>query len=76
MYANASKDKEAFDGKLEFEVTLIPYTGSTDWIEQTLHDIKDCLESNDIPAAGENCDYCVYRETAGKKFLAHKKAHP
>jgi len=73
VYANASKDRKAFDGKLEFEVTLIAYTGNTDWIEDTLLNIKKCLDGNDIPAAGGNCDYCVYRETAGKKFLAHKK---
>src|SRR3989344_3709722 len=32
VYANASKDAEAFDGKLEFEVTLVPYTGDASWV--------------------------------------------
>src|SRR5579872_4084237 len=27
VYANASKDKDAFNERLEFEITLIPYTG-------------------------------------------------
>lgn len=75
VYANASKDREAFDGKLEFEVTLVPYTGNADWIEQTLLDIKETLDGNEIPPAGAECDYCIYRETAGKKFQAHKKLH-
>jgi CRISPR/Cas system-associated exonuclease Cas4 (RecB family) len=73
VYANASKDREAFDGKLEFEVTLVPYTGNASWIEQTLIDIKETLESAQIPEKGDECDYCIYRETAGKKLLAHKK---
>jgi len=74
VYANASKDEEAFDGQLIFEVTLVPYTGSDVWIEQTLHNIKECLESDEIPTPGADCDYCVYRETAGRKLLAHKQS--
>ena len=73
VYANASTDKEAFDGKLEFELTLVPYTGDASWIEQTLIDIKETLDSREIPEKGQDCDYCIYRETAGKKLLAHKK---
>lgn len=70
VYANASKDREAFDAKLEFEVTLIPYTGSTDWVEGTLLKLKECAESPEIPAPSEDCDYCRYREAAGKALWA------
>ncbi len=69
VYANASKDREAFDGKLDFEVTLVPYTGSTEWVEATLLDLKACLDSDAIPTAGADCDYCRYREAAGKALL-------
>lgn len=71
VYANASKDKEAFDAKLEFEVTLIPHVGDTSWVEGTIRDIKACLSSSAIPEAAEDCDYCRYRDMAGKKFKAH-----
>lgn len=70
VYANASKDREAFDGKLEFEVTVIPHTARPDWVEATLFDIKKCLDSDTLPASGESCDYCVYRETVGKALRA------
>ena len=70
VYANADRDKEAFDGKLEFEITLVPYTGSDSWIEGALADIKKTLNSENIPGKGEDCDYCAYREFAGKKLLA------
>lgn len=73
VYANASKDKEAFDGKLEFEVTLIAYIGSTDWIEGTLVKLKETLESDQIPPAGEDCDYCRYRESAGQALFDKSK---
>ncbi len=69
VYANASKDREAFDAKLEFEVTIVPYTGNAEWIEKTLQDIKKCLESTDIPDKAQNCDYCNYREAAGTVLM-------
>ncbi|MDB5188329.1 MAG: hypothetical protein JWO50_849 [Candidatus Kaiserbacteria bacterium] len=72
VYANASKDRKAFDGKLEFAVTLIAYTGDTSWIEPTLLNIKACLDSEEIPKADISCDYCLYREFAGKALLAQQ----
>ncbi len=68
VYANASKDKKAFDAKLEFEITLVPYTGSDAWVEPTLLKIKECLDDDAIPASADECDYCRYRECAGKKL--------
>lgn len=73
VYANASKDREAFDATLEFEVTLVPYIGSTEWVEGALTDLKNCLD-NEAPLAGApECDYCRYREAAGKALLAVHK---
>ncbi len=75
VYANASSDKEAFDGKLEFEVTLVPATGTTDWIDDILPKIQSCLDADEIPPVGAKCEYCPYREAAGKKLQAlHRTA--
>lgn len=76
VYANASKDREAFDAKLEFEVTLVPYKGSTDWVEGALMQLKQCLDSNEIPSPALDCDYCRYREAAGKALLAATPKKP
>lgn len=73
VYANAYKDREAFDGKLEFELTLVPYTGNADWVEGTLQDIKKCLDSDELPEPAEDCDYCRYREAVGLKMRAFAK---
>ena len=62
VYCNGITDKAAFDGKLEFDVKIIPYKGDYSWVEKTLHEIKDCLDKTTIPAYNENCDYCVYRK--------------
>lgn len=69
FYANATKDRAAFDGRLDFELTLVPYTGSTDWVDDALVRLKACLDSDSLPAPGENCDYCRYREAAGKALI-------
>lgn len=64
VYCNGRKDLKAFDGKLEFEVTLIPYAGSDDWVEKNIIEIYNCLRSYDLPDASEDCDYCAYRKAA------------
>ena len=58
---NGIKDREAFDGRLEFDVTLIPYTGSDVWVEEAIVNAHRCLCSDDVPDADEDCDYCNYR---------------
>ena len=73
FYANAMKDREAFDGRLDFELTLVPYTGNTDWIDDALVELKACLDSEELPLPGDTCDYCIYRETVGKKLQAFAK---
>jgi len=60
VYANGKRDREAFDGKLEFDIKLIPYEGKADWIEKTLMNMKKCLDTNEIPKASPTCEYCTY----------------
>lgn len=74
VYVNGRTDVDTFDGKLEFDVKIIPYTGDDSWMEGTLLEIKKCLDSNEIPLSGEGCDYCPYREAVGKKLRTiHEK---
>lgn len=60
VYCNGKADRKAFDGKLEFDVTIIPYTGKDDWVEPTVKKIHDCLTGETIPAADKDCEYCGY----------------
>jgi CRISPR/Cas system-associated exonuclease Cas4 (RecB family) len=69
VYANGKRDREAFDQKLEFDVILLPYTGNDDWIENTLHQAREILESALPPAHNSKCDYCAYRHAAGEVLL-------
>jgi CRISPR/Cas system-associated exonuclease Cas4 (RecB family) len=70
VYANASKEEAGFDDTLVFETTLVPVPTDVKWIEPTLEAIHQCLESDVLPKSGELCEYCPYREAAGKKLQA------
>jgi hypothetical protein len=60
VYCNGKADRAAFDGKLEFDVTLIPYTGNDSWVEKAVIGAHNCLNADIIPEAAEGCDYCAY----------------
>jgi len=66
VYCNGKTDMEKFDGKLEFDLTLIPYEGNDDWVEGTVKEMHECLNSNDIPESDEDCDFCMYRDAVGE----------
>ena len=66
VYCNGKKDKEAFDGKLEFDIIVIPYKGKTNWVEETLVHIHMCL-MGDMPEKSELCEYCAYRIAADRE---------
>lgn len=53
-------DRQAFDKKIEFDVNLIEYKGDDSWVENTLHEIKKCLDGTIMPPAGARCDWCLY----------------
>jgi len=67
VYCNGNTDKEAFDGKLEFDIKIIPYVGDDSWVEKTIQEAIDCLKSDKLPESGEDCDFCKYRKSV-KKF--------
>ncbi len=60
VYCNGKTDPDRFDGKLEFDIKLLPYTGNADWIEPTLIKAKACLDANELPESSSDCDFCAY----------------
>ncbi len=67
VYCNGQTDRKAFDGKLEFDITLIPYTGNDSWVEKTIVEAHKCLNGDKIPDADPDCDYCNYIRTINSK---------
>lgn len=66
VYANGDTDKDEFGDRLEFDTRIIPYKGNDKWVEKAILGIKKCLNSKKVPASGEDCDFCEYREAVGK----------
>lgn len=64
VYCNGNTDKQAFDARLEFTIKLIPYKGSSDWVEETILKAIDCLKSKTLPPPVADCDFCKYRMAA------------
>ncbi|MFH1780925.1 MAG: PD-(D/E)XK nuclease family protein [Candidatus Nealsonbacteria bacterium] len=67
VYCNGKKDRKAFDGKLDFDVTLIAYKGDDSWVEKTILEAHKCLNGNKIPEADPGCDYCNYIQAINSK---------
>ena len=67
VYCNGDKDKKAFDAKLEFNITLIPYKGNDSWVEEIIVEAHKCLNSDKIPEADPDCDYCNYINAINSK---------
>lgn len=81
VYVNGKKDAAAFDGKLEFDVSVLPCEGDPAWVESTLVKAKACLVNNEIPESAEDCDYCTYRLAVaraeqGKEKKSTKEVKP
>jgi hypothetical protein len=68
VYCNGKTDREAFDGKLEFDIKIIPYTGDDGWVEKTVIDAKKCLMGEETPASDPDCDFCKYTGALNKIF--------
>lgn len=62
VYANAGKNRDKFDARLEFELQIISHKGDISWIEPTIFEIKKCLDSNTIPISDPDCEFCMYRK--------------
>ena len=71
VYANASKKRDGFDGRLEFELTLIEEKIDDKWVEPTLLKIKETLESDDMPKNAAGCEFCDYAKARTALTLEH-----
>ena len=62
VYCNGIKDKDRFDEKLDFKISLLDYKGNNDWIEETLENLVKLLNNDEIPDYSEECKYCDYQK--------------
>lgn len=77
VYTNAKQDAPSFKDVLNFETLIIEHKGSSDWVEDVIVQMKNCLEA-DIPevgksAMGGDCDYCAYARARTQMTLKYIK---
>jgi len=64
VYTNARMDVAGFDDHLDFKTLLLPYTGNAAWVDQTLQDMKACMDGDMPPVGvsimGGECEHCAY----------------
>lgn len=61
VYCNGIKDRDIFDSRLDFDITVIPHDGDDGWVEETVIAAHRCLCADAPPPAAAECDYCLYR---------------
>jgi hypothetical protein len=64
VYANGVKDRPAFDGHMDFELTLHAHDGDRSWLESCIRDAHACLAAEEPPPPGDGCSFCLYRSAA------------
>lgn len=60
VYCTGNTEAPGFDARVEFDVHLIAYEGDDSWVEGTIEALHACLQADEVPRAGSNCDYCKY----------------
>ena len=59
LVCNAQDESQkTFNKTLNFKTTLLSYKLKTNYIEDTLVDLKACLDSEKLPNSGSDCDNC------------------
>lgn len=64
VYCNGDKAKRSFDARLDFKIEILPYCGSTDWVDGVIMEAHQCLMADTLPDPSKECEYCEYRKIA------------
>jgi len=75
VFANAMKNLPKFDGKLEFDMSIVSHKGDPSWVELALLKIRKTLTGNTIPAEAPDCEYCAYRKSSVEAVAKWKIDH-
>ena len=76
IYANGKSDEKEFNKNLSFEEYLFPLACNTDWVDEIIKEIYQCLNSEKLPKSGggwngEGCEQCLYKKNLFDIFKAH-----
>jgi hypothetical protein len=76
VYTTGSWAHEKFDNILKFETHVFPHTGSSEWVDPVIDEMKAALESDEMPpvgvaAMGGACEHCEYAKARTQLTLQH-----
>jgi hypothetical protein len=73
-YVNGQMNEPTFNGVLRFNVRIIPYVGNDEWVEKAVYDLYECLNSDELPESGLDCEYCGYVEAVNNVIHSKNEA--
>jgi hypothetical protein len=71
LYCNGNTNRERFDARLEFDLTIIPHVGSDSWVEDVVFEAKKCLSESVKPQPLSDCEYCAYRQAISQYNISN-----
>lgn len=60
VYCNGLTNRDAFNKRLDFDISILPYEIDDSWVPAAIKDAHACLNSEATPSAGSDCDFCAY----------------
>ena len=66
MYYNGDASKAYLGKEMHFRRTLVRFELDTEWISPMINDMHACLQEDQMPSQSEECEECLYLETASK----------
>lgn len=60
VYCNGLTNREAFNKRLDFNISILPYEIDDSWVTAAVKDAHACLNLPAIPDSGKDCDFCAY----------------
>ena len=75
VYATGTKDRDGFFNRVDFDTYVFPHHGKNDWVDQTIKDMKACMDSETMPqigtaAMGGPCEFCTYARSRTELTIA------
>ena len=60
VYCNGRRSAPRFEGRMDFDISVIPYVGDDSWVEELVVEAHRCLIDDEIPPVTQDCDFCTY----------------
>ena len=62
VYCNGLTSRSAFDARLDFDISVLPYAINDAWVPDALRAARTCLSSEKTPDFSPNCAFCRYQQ--------------